>query len=582
MKRTPLRIAGAALAAIAIATLGLAPALADAGDPYSVNGVNQENTSNKALINPDANVQLQIHKYLGANLVDTNGMPIYGDGSETTVTGLPALQGVVFDVYQVYTDSAKTLPVDLTSNAGWEAASAINGYTLTQANINAGSFMIGSTTYYLGTAVPVTTDATGTATFTKVDGVGLYLVNEDIMASTNVINVTSGAQVATSSITPTAPFFVTLPLTNPDATSRWMYDVDVYPKNQADYISLAVVDKGTTTADDGGIYRDVDYVLTSSIPDGTVSLGQYVITQDLDPTVDFAGDVDIMVGTTPLTQGTDYIVYWAPDLNTPATAVMPGATLPPGGVVTVVFTDAGLMILEDNRDMEVYTTINTMMDMEYNPNGIVPAQASLVPSEAWFDQNYPGATFDPETPNTTPPMLPLVGIDSNMVYSKYGDLVITKTDAVGGALISGAEFTVYKDANNNESCDDSDAVAANAVKAAVATGTDGIATIDGLQTSDFYDGATQTDLLTYCLVETKAPAGYNLLADPIMFQISQTSNDTLAVTNLPIKNEKSNLGNNLPLTGGEGVAALSLGGLLLIGGGTAYYVASSRRRKVNG
>ncbi len=56
----------------------------------------------------------------------------------------------------------------------------------------------------------------------------------------------------TSSITPTAPFFVTLPMTNPDATNRWMYDVNVYPKNQADTISLAVVDQGTTTLDDGG------------------------------------------------------------------------------------------------------------------------------------------------------------------------------------------------------------------------------------------------------------------------------------------------------------------------------------------
>ena len=55
-------------------------------------------------------------------------------------------------MYQVYTDAAKTIPVDLTTNAGWEAASAITGYTLTQADILAGSFTIGATTYYLGTA----------------------------------------------------------------------------------------------------------------------------------------------------------------------------------------------------------------------------------------------------------------------------------------------------------------------------------------------------------------------------------------------------------------------------------------------
>ena len=82
-----------------------------------------------------------------------------------------------------------------------------------------------------------------------------------------------------------------------------MYDVNVYPKNQSDTITLAVVDKGTTTLDDGGLVRDVDYVLTSSIPDGTVPLGQYVIQQDLDPAVDFAGTVDITVRHDPARAG---------------------------------------------------------------------------------------------------------------------------------------------------------------------------------------------------------------------------------------------------------------------------------------
>ena len=51
-----------------------------------------------------------------------------------------------------------------------------------------------------------------------------------------------------------------------------------------------------------------------------------------------------------------------------------------------------------------------------------------------------------------------------------------------------------------------------------------------------------------------------------------------AITNLPIENEKSNLGNNLPLTGGEGVAALSVAGLMLIGGGAGYYAYAGRKR----
>ena len=53
----------------------------------------------------------------------------------------------------------------------------------------------------------------------------------------------------------------------------------------------------------------------------------------------------------------------------------------------------------------------------------------------------------------------------------------------------------------------------------------------------------------------------------------------LASTALTVYNELKNLGNNLPLTGGAGVAAFSTLGLLLVGGGMAYYVVTSRRRR---
>ena len=134
-----------------------------------------------------------------------------------------------------------------------------------------------------------------------------------------------------------------------------------------------------------------------------------------------------------------------------------------------VFTDTGLGILEANRDQQVVTTINVFMDLQDPIDGVVPAQASLVPNEAWWDANCPSCTYDPETPGTTPPTTALIGIDSNIVESKYGDLVITKTDAQGGALLVGAEFTVYADGDNNELCDDTDLVLANQLKAAVAT-----------------------------------------------------------------------------------------------------------------
>ena len=97
----------------------------------------------------------------------------------------------------------------------------------------------------------------------------------------------------------------------------------------------------------------------------------------------------------------------------------------------------------------------------------------------------------------------------------------------------------------------------------------------GLQVSSFYNGATQSDLLTYCLVETKAPTGYTLLPQPIAFTVTSTT----AAKEITVDNEKSNLGNGLPLTGGQGIALISaLGGALIVGG-FGYYIVSGRRRE---
>ena len=106
----------------------------------------------------------------------------------------------------------------------------------------------------------------------------------------------------------------------------------------------------------------------------------------------------------------------------------------------------------------------------------------------------------------------------------------------------------------------------------------GAATFKGLQASDFYDNAAQTDLITYCLVETKAPAGFNLDATPRSFTVLSDGVATLPSTTVKVPNEESNLGNSLPLTGGQGVAAMSILGALLVGGGVTYYVVSNRRR----
>jgi LPXTG-motif cell wall-anchored protein len=131
-------------------------------------------------------------------------------------------------------------------------------------------------------------------------------------------------------------------------------------------------------------------------------------------------------------------------------------------------------------------------------------------------------------------------------------------------------------------------ILANQIGSPVTTDASGAVLFTDLQLSNFYNNATQTDLHTYCLVETKAPVGYNLNAQPIPFTVTVEGDVTnLAYTvgtadaqEVQVANEPSNLGNNLPLTGGAGVAAVSIVGLLLVGGGLGYYLVGARRREI--
>ena len=111
-------------------------------------------------------------------------------------------------------------------------------------------------------------------------------------------------------------------------------------------------------------------------------------------------------------------------------------------------------------------------------------------------------------------------------------------------------------------------------------------TFSPLRASDWADNAALANSsapgwIQYCVVETKAPDGYNLDAQPIAATIKWDSGTTTLTRNttLVINNEKSNLGNQLPLTGGEGTTALSIAGLVLVGGGAGYYMLASRKRR---
>ena len=145
------------------------------------------------------------------------------------------------------------------------------------------------------------------------------------------------------------------------------------------------------------------------------------------------------------------------------------------------------------------------------------------------------------------------------------DKVEKTTGGTAGKKLSGAEFVLYKeetiegnktikyyqwDETNKKVVWDADKTKATVLE----TSTDGAATFGGLA-----DG-------TYYLVETKAPAGYNQLKDPVTVPVKGSDTDTMKLTvTATVENQAGTL---LPSTGGMGTTIFYvLGAVLVVGAG---------------
>ena len=241
-----------------------------------------------------------------------------------------------------------------------------------------------------------------------------------------------------------------------------------------------------------------------------------------------------------------------------------------GNQVTVSMTEQGLGKLAKVSGGSVTTDLVTRV-ATMPANGIVENQAAFVPNNTW-------KTSHPEP-----------GIFSNKVTSKYGDIVIHKTNKAGGNL-SGAVFKVFR-ATNGATCD-VEALKGDPVATSNPTDAAGLTKLGGLQLSNFYDGAEQANLHSYCLVESTAPDGYTLLAKPVKFDLTAAGSVTdlsaalsdgvdadaedLTGRNVHITNVKKG---ELPLTGAQGVALLATISIILAGVGTGLVVSSRKKAK---
>lgn len=541
MKRN-MRIGGAALTAMVAFAAFAGGAVADGnGSPV--------------LKDAPAQAGLSVHKHKDVEKsTRATGLPL--SEAERAALGDP-MANIDFDVYHVK-------GVDVKTNAGLREADKFAGKTWTAADIAAGKVTVDGQEYELEKVGTITTNASGDATGTY--DLGVYIVAENLTNYPDPQNVT-----------PQEPFTVFLPMTDPVNRNEWLYDVHVYPKNTVDGIEKTVTDGNPGEADKDAykIGEKLTYKLASTIfagdsnADGKVTgadLGYYYIEDQLTEGLEYASST-VAVDGTALTEGADYTFT-----NT-------------NGKLGYSFTDAGLDKLAAASGKKVEVSITATVTAN-NTEGVLKNQAWFIPSNKWLINHgeKPGKPGEPVDKPGKPPV-------SNEVESKFGDIVVKKTNAAGTVSLAGATFSVHR-AKNGLVCDKNDL--GPAVASSEPTDANGMTAVKGLQLSDFYNGQKQQDLHGYCLVETKAPEGYELDPEPTPFTLTKEGsvtdlsvayNDQARDAN-PDDNEGGNRHitntkhNDLPLTGDGGGILLGLAaGFGLAAGGAT--VLSRRKRRTD-
>ncbi|WP_448656658.1 SpaH/EbpB family LPXTG-anchored major pilin [Microbacterium lacticum] len=450
----------------------------------------------------------------------TLGQPANGT-AQSIPTGSTPIAGVTFDYYLV-TDTGVGGANDIGTQAGQVYASGLTAATAPVSATKTGSFD------------PTVSNGQTTKTLPR----GLYVLKE---AS------------APAGVTPAASFLLAVPLTDPVNRDAWLSTIYVYPKNAQVGATKTVGSESLTV---GG---DVTWTISADIPRNANPSGTPAFVApdafEIDDTLTDAEltlsttstpAITVKAGSTTLTLGTHYTV-------TPVTAA---------GTTThqIVFTSQGLAALATAINADANAKVVVTLTTTVHKAAVIGNAAKVFPDAQSKTNN---------TPITTP-----------TVQTKYGSYLLNKksSDATVSDL-SGAQFRVYA-TEAAAKAGGSDYLTTSANTAGLwTTAANGQISVGGLRYSGWVNGNTvtagQPGYQTYWLVEVKALAGHQLLAQPVSFVVDDTS---ATQTSQLITNQKNAGGFVLPLTGGSGVVLFSVLGVAILA--AVLIVARLRRRTV--
>lgn len=353
------------------------------------------------------------------------------------------------------------------------------------------------------------------------------------------------------------PFVIAFPMTATDGSQ--LTEVNIYPKNIVG--NFPTVDKDVAQLNNESrsytVGEEVTYFLKSSIPENIQSYDQFIFTDQLSPFLAFNG-ASVSVGGEELTANTDYTVS------------------NDGGNVIVSLTAAGInkiaaQVPVENRNFgasEGTTIENVTANTSATPfievrlsttlqgsdgNTSVPLGTNI---ENDFSLNY---STTPDTEGTT--------ISSNAVSIQTGGKTFQKVTAADQTPLAGAIFELHVDGapvewteeliEANQTAIDGGRFVTPTVGSNVqlTSPADGNFEIRGLGYSEGHGDDNVTS--AYTLVETQAPEGYSILANPVDFTVDADSHNNV----LQIENNRRAI---IPATGGIGSVIFILIGLILM------------------
>lgn len=311
-------------------------------------------------------------------------------------------------------------------------------------------------------------------------------------------------------------------------TVKWNGEKLVYDYNGDTFENLNIkVNNDKPTIDkvvsqpEANIGHSVTWTVTATVPELIQSLKTYEIIDTLSQGLTYQPETLVVkLGETTLQLGTDYTVHFDETANQVSIQFKPERLSQ--GTLTITY--------------ETVLNEHAILAGDGNPNKV--------------QLNYSTSTDENSTPTTTTP-------EKDPAVYTFGLKIIKENTQ--NELLSGAIFDLYRVTDSGNVL----------VKEGLET-VNGIVTVDGLASGK------------YMLVETQAPEGYNLLKNPIYFEItSKYENGVLVEHNttngyyeMTVINKK---GFTLPETGGMGTIIFTVVGLGMMTVAASAYVIMKRK-----